>query len=279
MRFAVTVVSPPGYVHSAAFAEVAETIHHGLLLLGHDSVLTTEGALRGRRHIVLGSNLLSHHTLPLAPDAILYNLEQVDSESNWLDARLLDSFRRHIVWDYNPQNAAAMRDLGVDVAQVVPIGYVPQLTRIQRQAEPDIDVLFFGSVNERRKKVLAEMQAAGLRVAAGFGLYGVQRDAAIGRAKLVLNVHFYEAKVLEMVRISYLLANRCAVLSEPSADPAEDDALAGGVAFAEYGKLVERARELVAAPGQRQRLAARGFDIMRGREITGYLGGALAGLE
>ena len=82
MKFAVTVVSPPGYVHCAAFNEIAETIHHGLRSLGHDSVLTTEGALADRRHIVLGSNLLLHYPLPLARDAILYNLEQVQMGSS-----------------------------------------------------------------------------------------------------------------------------------------------------------------------------------------------------
>ena len=65
----------------------------------------------------------------------------------------------------------------------------------------------------------------------------------------MLNVHFYEAKVLEMVRVSYLLANRCCVLSEVSSEPEEDDALAGGVAFAAYDDLVARAQGAGGRPG------------------------------
>ena len=204
MKFAVTVVSPPGYVHSAAFNEVAESIHHGLRVLGHDSVLTAEGALPGRQHIVLGSNLLLQYPLPLASDAILYNLEQVEVGSPWFHPRLLDLFRRYVLWDYSRHNAAALDELGVRVASVVPIGYVKELTRIRLAAEPDIDVLFFGSMNPRRKEIIDRMNAAGLRVSCVFGAYGQERDALIGRAKLLLNVHFYEAKVLEMVRISVL---------------------------------------------------------------------------
>ncbi|MBI2318446.1 MAG: hypothetical protein HYU75_15985, partial [Betaproteobacteria bacterium] len=237
MKFAVTVVRPPGYMHSAAFDEVAETIHCGLRSLGHDSVLTSEGLLPGRRHIVLGSNLLPHYSLPLAPDAILYNLEQVEPGAAWFGPDLIGVLRRHAVWDYNERNAGKLEALGVPVAHVVPIGYAGELARIERAPQPDIDVLFFGSVNSRRRAVLEQMHAAGMRVEAVFGLYGRERDQLIGRAKLVLNLHYYDAKVLEMVRISYLLANRCAVLSERSMDPQEDDALAGGVAFADYDRL------------------------------------------
>ena len=79
-----------------------------------------------------------------------------------------------------------------------------------------------------------------------------------------------------MVRISYLLANRCAVLSERSSDPAEDDSLAEGVAFAGYPELAQRARELIDAPGERQCRARRGFEIMRARPAVEYLRAALA---
>jgi hypothetical protein len=276
MKFAVTVVSPPGYVHSAAFNEVAETIHYALRALGHDSVLTTDGALPERLHVVLGSNLLLHYPLPLARNAILYNLEQVEVGSSWFRPELIEIFRRYVLWDYSKQNAAALDALGVQVAHVVPIGYVKELTRLQRAPEPDIDVLFFGSMNLRRQEIIDRMSAAGLRVGAAFGVYGKERDALIGRAKLLLNVHFYDAKVLEMVRISYLLANRCAVLSEHSSDPAEDATLAEGVAFADYEHLVQRARELIDAPDERERLARRGFEIMSARPAVDYLRAALA---
>ena len=262
-------------MHSAAFSEIAETLHHGLRLLGHDSLLTAEGALRGRQHIVLGSNLLPHYPLPLASDAILYNLEQVDPGSSWFRPELIDIFRNYMLWDYSTRNAAALKALGVQVARVVPVGYVKELTRLQLAPEPDIDVLFFGSMNPRRQQIIDGMRAAGLRVDTAIGVYGAERDALIARAKLLLNVHFYEAKVLEIVRISYLLANRCAVLSERGSDPAEDDTLAGGVAFADYQHLVQRARELIDDPAARQRLAQRGFEIISARPVQEYLRSAL----
>lgn len=274
-KFAVTIVTPPGYVHSAAFHEVGETIHHSLLALGHDSVLTSSGALPGHQHIVLGSNLLPHYPLPLAPDSILYNLEQVDVGSSWLSSELINIFRQHTIWDYSRQNAAAFGAIGVKVTSIVPVGYVKELTRIQPVRKQDIDVLFIGSMCTRRKEVLDHMSAMGLRVALIFGVYGKERDEHIGRAKLLLNVHYYPAKVFEIVRVSYLLANHCAVLSEPGSDPAEDDIFAEGVAFADYQHLAERARELIDDPDERERLSRRGFEIMSARSAVEYLRTAL----
>jgi hypothetical protein len=164
----------------------------------------------------------------------------------------------------------------VPVARIVPVGYVKELTRIPRARDPDIDVLFFGSMNQRRADILDRMNAAGLRVNAVAGMYGKDRDILIGRAKLLLNVHYYEAKVLEIVRISYLLANRCPVLSERSSDRLEDESLADGVAFADYDQLAQRARELIEAPDERERLARRGFEIMSSRRAADYLRAALA---
>ncbi len=278
MNFAVTIVSPPGYIHAAAFAEVAESLVIGLGRLGHDALATTEGRLHGWRHIVLGANLLPRYPLPLADDAILYNLEQADAASTWMRPELVELYRRHTVWDYSARNSAVLRGRGIEPAALLPIGYVDALTRIAHAVEPDIDVLFVGSLNARRQAILERMRSLGLRVHAAFGVYGAERDALIARARLVLNVHYYEAKVLEMVRIAYLLANRCAVLSEYGADPGEDAALDGAVAFAAYDDLPQRAAALIADTGARASLAERGFDWIRARPITDYLRPVLQGL-
>ncbi|ACL64765.1 conserved hypothetical protein [Anaeromyxobacter dehalogenans 2CP-1] len=275
-RYAISVVSPPGYVHSAAFREVAETLHAALGALGHDAVLGTDPAPRGRRAIVLGANLLPHVRQPLAKDAILYNLEQVDSGSPWLTAPVRALLAAHEVWDYSPRNAARYAMLGLPAPRVVPIGFVPGLCRIPPAPE-DVDVLFYGSMNPRRARVIEALRARGLSVETAFGLYGAARDARIARARVVLNVHFYEAKVFEIVRVSYLLANRRCVVSERGADAAEERALEEGVAFAEYGRLVEACEALARDPAARARLAEAGFRLMSARDEVAILRAALAG--
>ena len=273
--FAVCIVQPPGYVHSAAFQEVAETLLHGLRRLGHDAVLSNDAGDPGRRHIVLGSNLLPSTPLPLRPDAILYNLEQVDAASPWLSPRLLELFGRHQVWDYSARNAARYAGLGLPPPRLVPIGHVPELVRIP-SCDEDIDVLFYGSLNERRRAVLEALRARGLRVEAAFGVYGDARDRLVARSKIVLNLHFYQAKVFEIVRVSYLLANGRCVVSERGADPDEEREFEEGVAFADYEDLVDTCCRLATDPAARVRLGQAGHAAMTRRDAVAYLRDALA---
>jgi len=276
-RFAVTVISPPGYPHSAAFAEVAETLVHGLGAAGCDAVLTTDPSLPGRRHIVLGANLVPGTSVRLLPGSIIYNLEQVEEGSSWLTPELLALFRAFQVWDYSRANADALEQMGVPRPAVVPVGYVPQLTRIAPAAE-DLDVLFYGSMNPRRRMVLDELTRRGARVHAAFGLYGAARDALVARSRIVVNVHYYQAKVFEVVRVSYLLANRRCVVSERGCDAAEEAAFEEGVAFAAHEALADRCLHLLAHPDERHRIAEAGFRIMSSRDEAGYLRDVVAGL-
>lgn len=273
---AVTVVTPPGYVHSQAFHEVAEGLYHALRSLGHPVTLTDQLHLRDHCHIILGANLLPGDAA-LSPDSVIYNLEQIFVGSPWLREDLLTLLRRYPVWDYNRDNVAALRGLGARALHV-PLGYVPELTRIPTlpPEDEDIDVLFFGSLNPRRMRVLDALDAAGLRVQALAGVYGPERDAFIARARLCLNVHFYEARRFEIVRASYLLANRRCVVSETGADPQEEADLASAVAFAPYEDLVARCRALSAAPAERRAYADAGLAWMRARPQAASLRPALA---
>lgn len=275
MRFAITIVAPPGYAHVGAFFEVAESLRSGLVTLGHEPVVTTRGELPGHQHIILGSNLLTEYPLPVAKDAILYNLEQIDMGSPWMKPGLIDLFKRSRVWDYSKRNVDALAKVGVRVESLVPIGYAPELTRIQHAVDKDIDVLFVGSMNERRKAIIDGFANAGAKVSAVFGAYGAKRDALIARAKLVLNVHYYDAKVLEIVRLQYLLANKVAVLSEHGADSNEDAQLSDAVAFARYDGLVAEGMRLLGDTQARASLAENGFAAIKARPQADYLRAAL----
>jgi 2-polyprenyl-3-methyl-5-hydroxy-6-metoxy-1,4-benzoquinol methylase len=271
----ICLVQPPGYAHAAAFAEVADTIEYALRRLGHGVTRSAAAGGAGARTIVLGSNLLAHAALTLPADAILYNLEQLDASSSWLTPPLLDLFRRHTVWDYSVRNAVRYAALGLPTPRVVPIGWVPELERVPR-AEEDIDVLFYGSLNERRSTALDAVRAVGLRVETAFGVYGAERDGLIARAKVVLNVHFYQAKVLELVRLSYLLGNRRCVVSERGADEAEARALERGVAFAAYEHLAATCARLAGDPVARRELGEAGHTLMASRDATAILAEALS---
>jgi len=190
-----------------------------------------------------------------------------------MEQELFDLFRRYPVWDYSEENIEQLARLGITNIRHVPIGYVPELTRIPK-AEEDIDVLFFGSMNERRERVIQALRDHEVRVEAVTEeepKYGAERDRLIARSKIVLNVHYYEAKVFEIVRVSYLLANRRFVISERGNDSAQEAEFVPGVVFADYEDLVEMCIDFLERPGDRARIAGAGFELMTQRPQAEHL--------
>ncbi len=108
------------------------------------------------------------------------------------------------------------------------------------------------------------------------GRLGASRDAWIARSKIVLNVHYWEAKIFEIARVSYLLANRRAVVSERGADPTLERDLESGIAFADYDELVDRCVELLGDERARRELAERGYQAFSARDQAAIVDRALS---
>jgi hypothetical protein len=280
MLFAVAVVAPPSNpTIGGGFREIAEGLHRALLALGHDSVLTSRLDLDDRRTIVLGANHLIHYGLEVPRNPIFYNLEQLSDDSPWIAMpEFIDLFRRHRNWDYSQANIEYLAALGLPPPTYVPIGYVPELTRIPQAAE-DIDVLFYGVLSERRYAILRDLRDRGLRVKWLSGVLGTSRDAWIARSRIVLNLHYWDAKIFEIARVSYLLANRRTVVSERGTDPTLERELESGVAFADYDELVDRCVELLGDEQKRREIAERGYEAFSARDQIAIVKRALADLE
>ena len=266
--FQVVLISPPGYVHSQALAETIETLVYGLKGLGYQVSREENRIVAGARAIVLGAHLLPAGQIDLVPaGTIIYNLEQVDPASPVWTAAYCNLLRRLEVWDYSRRNIERLVTAGIaGRVKHVPVGYVPELTRIPAQPVQDIDVLFYGSINDRRARVIAQLRDMGLNVQAVFGVYGQERDALIARAKVVLNLHYYNTSIFEIVRVSYLLANVKAVVSEYHLGTEIEEDLVDAVKLAAYDELAPACRELVDDEEGRFALARRGFERMAARD-------------
>lgn len=274
-HFSLWIVTPPGYAHSRCFEEAALALQAGFAELGYDAPIVTDAAEIKDYAVVLGANLLPRLNIPLPEKLILYNLEQVQPDSNWFKPEYLALLKRYPVWDYSRRNIERLKAEGIEAA-LCGVGYMPCLTRISPAPVRDIDVLFVGSLNDRRKAVLEEIARAGKAVKAAFNVYGPERDALIARAKIVLNLHFYEAQVFEIIRVSYLLANRVCVVSETGLDEELEAPLKRGIAFASYEKLAEACLQLLDNEAERARLAEAGFAAFSAMKQTPMLKAALA---
>ncbi|MGL4767513.1 MAG: hypothetical protein ACRCV6_05480, partial [Formosimonas sp.] len=164
---------------------------------------------------------------------IIYNWEQVSPDVPWFTPRYFRQLVNAHVWDYNAGNVAGLRAAGVADVHHVPMAYTPTMSRVAA-VEQDIDVLFYGAMNPRRAAVIDRLREMGLSVHVIDGqpsVSGVERDAYIARAKIVLNMHRFDvAKVFEIARVSYLLANRKAVVSEIAEGTDIDDDIKNAIA-------------------------------------------------
>ncbi|MDR6901655.1 hypothetical protein [Rhizobium miluonense] len=276
-RHCIWIVSPEGYVHSRAFEDVALGLHYAFAELGGSAPLVTNPRdWNGRVPIVYGANLLPSVAAQwLPPESIIVNMEQVSAESSWINHRYLGLLKKFAVLDYSERNRQGLARFGVP-AEILDVGYNRHLTRVPQAPVKDIDVLFYGSVNERRKNVLVALQASGLNLVHLFGVYGAERDAFIGRSKIVLNVHHFDAAIFEICRVSFLLANGACVVSEGNIHDPEVAAFAEGMAFCNYDRLVETCIELVRDDERRSAIASRGFGLMCERQQATILSALMA---
>ncbi len=271
-------VALAGYLHDRAFDEVVETLHYGASRIGYAAGIRPNDIPDSGIVIVIGAHLLPPElAASLRAPTVVYNFEQIDGTTVQADPRRLQGLAHTIVWDYSQRNLQHIRGLtGNRRLLHVPVGYAPLLTRIPADAPQDIDVLFYGSLNPRRQRVLDDLRSRGLRVRAAFGVYGAERDELIARARVVLNLHYYDTRIFEAVRVSYLLANRKAVVAECGPGTEVDDWLRGAACLVEYEALADACEALVGDAGRRRMLEAAGYDAIRQRPIERILEEPLA---
>jgi SAM-dependent methyltransferase len=261
--------------HTGAYADVADTVSYGLRRLGLNSDVVTDLSEVSGRPILVGASGLSEADIAQLPaNTIVYNMEHFSFVSKRpIYTNLLKRFE---VWDYSYDNASRLPALINKEVKYVPLGFVSELARVVPSADEDIDVLFYGSINERRVNILNQLSAKGLKVHPVFGVYYKARDALIARAKVVLNMHFYLPGAFEMVRVSYLLANRKAVVAECNPGEFFDPALSDAFIGVPYDGLVDACEKLVADASRRLDLQQRGFELFSACDEATILSRALS---
>lgn len=257
-KIVVSTIMPPNYSHAHAFDEVSTAIAGGLRRLGENVIQIENFVDSSNPTILFGGHLLSQDILSqLPPNVIFFNLEQADPQAAWMQSPYVQALKSHEVWDFSITNVQKLSELHLSSRiKWCPIGYVSELERIPKQPEEDIDVLFYGSLNQRRQQVLERLRSMDLNVQHVFGIYGQDRDQLIARSKVVLNMHFYDIGIFEWVRVFYLLINGRAVVSEASLLTAFDEGIDKIVAFSPYEQLVDTCAALARDRERREALIA-----------------------
>jgi peptidoglycan/xylan/chitin deacetylase (PgdA/CDA1 family) len=280
-RARLVIVRPSGTPVPHSINEVVTSLFYGLQSLGCSVDIEENEPIEDGTNIFFRAHLLPlSRVSEMPPGSIVYNFEQIFERSPWVGSIYRDLLSRSTVWDYSRRNLAAIGSIADRRhLHLVPLGYMPQLTRIPPAPVEDIDVLFYGVLNQRRLAILRALEQAGLRVQTETRIRADARDALISRTKLVLNLHFYPTAIFEIVRVSYLLANRKAVVGECGPDTEIDSDIREAIAPASYDRLCNTVLELLRDDGRRLDLARRGHEIFASRRLPDILAQAIAETE
>ena len=270
-------IPDPGCTALMAIRKSSKRSRGGLEQLGHRATYAVNEGAPGATNIVFGAQVMPVAALAeLPPGTIIYNFEQlrdVAVERIRAEIRYYAQVPHFIIWDYSTANLPSWRALGRHDVKIVPVGYAPILSRIPKAAHQDIDVLLYGLSGERRLQTFHGLSQLGLSTLFVSGLYAAARDELISRAKVVLNINLYaQMRIFEIVRVSYLLANKKAVVADRDANTSVEDDVQEAVRFASSLKeLLDLCAKLAGDESERHKLEERGFACTSRRDIKGIL--------
>jgi hypothetical protein len=257
--------------HKLIFEDMIIAMQAAIKDLGFTCTRTENVYVDGAVNIVIGSVMFASKAVTDAlgnKPFVLYQMEQLASDRGHLPnyphyIHLMKN--ASVIWDYSHTNIERLAQLGFNGVIHVPAGYHKALEVVRHAQPKDIDVLFFGTRSPRREHIIRALHARGIKVVAATGVYGGERNALIAGSKIVLNLHCADIDTLEEVRLSFLLSNRCFVISEL----ADHNPYGDGVAFCPYDRLVETCEQyLQAGEAVRKDIADKGYQAIRKLDYT-----------
>lgn len=228
----------------------------------------------------IGATNVSYDEFVSCQDRLIhYNLEQVHKDNYLLNNDWANLLKVGVVWDYSQQNINRFSAMGIYKTAFVPIGFHKAMSFIESSDEQDIDVLFYGVETDRRTVLINNIRDRGLTVLTPNLKFWYnqpwpveERNKAIQRSKVVLNAHAYDQNnIFELVRVSHLLANKKAVVSEVRPDTYIEQDLVPAIMHGSINQLPALCEMLVYDDECRKEQEKIGFDIFSKRNQLEYL--------
>ena len=225
---------------------VACSIRHALKKIGVESNIIhacPDGGYEDLPHFVICPQMFEQ----LPGLYVAFQMEQSVS-TRWFTIeyikRLDSSFA---VLDYSIANIDALVEKGLHrkLFFYLPLGYLPDYRNGVRATGPEYDVLFYGDINNDRRRAFIVALEDVCRVKVINDLFGDALHAEIARAKLVINIHYYEGALLETTRLWECVSLDKLVVSERAVNMSENGDLEQLVDFVELNDvdgMVQRVR-------------------------------------
>lgn len=234
---------------------VAELIARQLNKAGIHAHIITEKPARGfarAPHFVICPQMFSE----LPELYVAFQMEQTVS-SRWLTKRYNELLEHAFaVFDYSQVNLGYFTNHGLSYRQMyfMPVGYLGNYSQAALP-EQEYDVLFYGDATcPRRQRFIASIEQK-YRVKVIGDLFGEALYAELRKARVIINIHYYEGALLETTRLYECLSLDCLIVSESSVDIEQHQNLQGIVDFVaidDANAMVERLDYWLADDGRRQ---------------------------
>jgi len=170
---------------------------------------------------------------------IAFQLEQ--KGSHWFNNEYISILKKAtFVLEYSQENLSYLQQLGIPFEKLY---YSPIYANsysfpeaYEKTTNKEYDLVFYGALNDRRKKILSHLSAK-YKVLILSELFGEDLYRQLNRAKLLINIHFYENAVLETTRLTEAKAVGIPVISESSISDSIDSEYSDFVTFAKLGDI------------------------------------------
>lgn len=191
------------------------------------------------------------------PDYYLaFQMEQSVS-SRWFTDDYFNKLKNaRFVFDYSLTNIEYLHNNGVPFSKLfyMPVGLLKTAQPINTtDTEYEYDVAFYGDPNcERRQKYLKKLQE-NFNVKVISEVFGDELHQLLKKAKVIVNIHYYEGALLETTRIYECLSLNKIVVSESATDQNEHASLESLVDFVDIDDtdaMIERIQFWLNSPSE-----------------------------
>lgn len=178
--------------------------------------------LIGINHIININNI--NLSDKLINKIIIYQIEQLNQNNfvyNQLSSNVINIMKKcYALFDYSKVNINYYpKELKENVKLVSPIIKYNNLLN-NENIEKNITILFIGTLNERRRKILYALKKYNIynnlnhNIIIVSKVFNNELIQIIKKSKIIINLHYFNNALLEVFRIHDLLSYNCKILSE-----------------------------------------------------------------
>lgn len=261
----IVIIQPPGNPHYRVFDEILQMLEFELRSIGVESRIVANKLYPGEPSILVGWHLLSETQLRGLPNnVIVYNFEPLWSKYSAYLSKISSLPSGVTFWDYDQFNVELIRKTFHNVNVLhAPLGFSESLVQDSKGTRCEHDVLFYGSLNERRLSIIRQLELHNVRTKVLFNVYSLERDIEIKASRIVLNIH-YGSPLLESPRLYPLWANKVPVVSELALPLSTPLHLREKPGFVPYSQIVQECLSLLNDAGKIERQVNNIYDTIKG---------------